>query len=347
MGRLSLGRPISWMLIGFISLITSQAGRSADFERIKFFTFDKVEIHGTFYPSDKGPKAPCAILLHEIGGNSEKEGWSDLARKLQKEKGLAVLTFDFRGHGDSTNVDPDSFWLDQVNRTLKSFRPGKLKDQISYKDFSSALQFATMVNDIVAAKLYLDRRSEAGDCNSNNLVVLGGESGAALGALWVFDAWQRIRPVSVFSGAPITQQRREGEDIACGVWLTITPTLGPSGSRFTVPVDKWIGSPIRDKVPMYFLYGEQDTRGATYTKRLLDVLSRGIQESKIKLTGKHAIKDTKLAGRELLGKSSLGTEEIILKYVATVLESRIPNPRPKGDIGMGLVRVQVERLPLR
>ena len=53
--------------------------------------------------------------------------------------------------------------------------------------------------------------------------------------------------------------------------------------------------------------------------------------SKLKFTGKMPVKDTKLQGRELLGKPSLNTEDMILRYVKLVMDSRGKNPWFKRD----------------
>jgi alpha-beta hydrolase superfamily lysophospholipase len=346
MGRLSQRCLTYGLFVGLFALGTPQAGRAADPQQVKFYTFDKVEIHGTFYPSDKGAKAPCALLLHEVGGNSEKEGWSELAKKLQKEKGMAVLTFDFRGHGESVNVDPDAFWQQPINNTLKGYKAtGKRKEQIHYRDYGNVLQYATLINDITAAKNYLERRGDAGECNSTNVVVIGAESGAALGALWIYSECYFNRAVTA---APIaTQARYDVEDIACGIWLSMTPSVGPSGSRGNAPVDKWVGNPVKEKVPMFFLYGEQDSRSASYSKRLTEVMIRGAKKQIESSTGSAGIKDTRLAGRELLSKS-LNTDDLIVRYVTTILDKRVPSPRPKGDVDrVSLFRVPVEKFPLR
>ncbi len=330
------------LFVGLAMLGSQSTVRAADPQPIKFYTFDKVEIHGMFYPSDKGAKAPCAILLHEVGGHSEKEGWNDLAKKLVKEKGMAVLTFDFRGHGDSVNIDPDFFWQDPVNKTLKGYRPGgKRKDQIHSRDFVSALHYATLVNDIAAAKYYLERKSDAGECNSGNIVVIGAESGAALGALWIYAECFLNRSSS--SLPVVSQPRLDVEDIACAVWLSMTPNLGPSGSRASASVDKWVASPVRDRVPMFFIYGEQDSRAAGYSKRLEEVMVRGAKKQVESTTGKAGIKDTKLSGRDLVGKS-LNTEDLILRYITTVEDKRNPIPRQKGEGDKNtLYRVPIER----
>src|SRR4051812_16610826 len=69
---------------------------------VEFNTVDGVEIHGTFYPSGK-PKARTVLMLHDFGEHSRKAEWVKLAKALQA-KDYAVLTFDFRGHGESTKV---------------------------------------------------------------------------------------------------------------------------------------------------------------------------------------------------------------------------------------------------
>ena len=78
--------------------------KTGDFERVRFDTVDQVELHGTFYPSTKGKRASCVLLLHALGKDSQQEGWDKLAKELQS-KGYAVLAFDFRGHGKSDRVD--------------------------------------------------------------------------------------------------------------------------------------------------------------------------------------------------------------------------------------------------
>jgi alpha-beta hydrolase superfamily lysophospholipase len=324
----------------FVVPCPSQADES---ERIKFETFDQVELHGVFYPGGKGQKSPCALLLHAFGGNIQKEGWEDLARKLQAEH-YSVLAFDFRGHGDSTTVQA-GFWNVPVNRTLKGYRPGKPKEQISYKDFTSVQTFLTLVNDISAAKRELERRNDSKDCNCSNIVLIGAESGATLGTLWTWYEWQR-RPQTV--GLPLLQPQRgqvEGQDIAGAVWLSLTPSFGSGNQRFNVSVDSWLRNPVREHVPMYFLYGDRDAKAANYAKRLVNTALHPGHDPKMKWTGLMAIKDTKLAGIELVGKASLPTGDQIQKYVKTLAEDRGVNPWTNRNVDSTiLVRVPVERL---
>lgn len=292
-------------------------------ERVTFDTLDQVELRGTFYPSVRGQRAPCVLLLHELGSNSSMEGWDLLARAFQ-EKGLAVLSFDFRGHGDSTTLGED-FWNHPVNRTLRSYRSVRTRDRLSFRDFSTLYHSLMLVNDIAAAKRFLDRKNDAGECNSANLVLVGAESGAALGALWLATEWQR-RPLRGGYFQPLRQAPPEGEDIACAVWLSLRPSIG----SWRVPVDSWVRAAAQEKVPMYFLYGEDSTVDAQYAHHLVESVLRGDRGGK--LTGRRGLPDTRLAGHELLGSESLGTNELIVTYVDKVLEERGLNAWEKCNV---------------
>jgi pimeloyl-ACP methyl ester carboxylesterase len=344
MRSLALGRLVGTLLAGFAFICWPQIGRAAEPERVRFDTYDQVELHGTYYPGDSGNKSPCALVLHALGGSSQEEGWANLATELQK-KHFAVLLFDFRGHGESTSVGM-SFWSERTNQSLRSFKPGKLKDQISHKDFTTLYNWLALLNDIQAAKRFLDRKNDSGECNSGNIAVIGAEASAALGALWIASEWQRRRIITGFPAVSANRNQTEGQDIACAVWLSISPHIAVDKARFTLRPDSWLAyNPVRDKVPMCFLYGEQDHKAKEYSLHLYDQVLRARRDKKLKLTIEKGIKDTKLAGRELLGKPSLNTEELILTYVSKVIDDRGSNPWSKRDIDRTiLVRVPIENL---
>jgi pimeloyl-ACP methyl ester carboxylesterase len=284
--------------------------RAQKSEEVQFETFDKVELRGTFYASTK-PKAPCVILLHKIGGNRQQNGWDNLAQELQKE--FAVLSFDFRGHGDSTGVGPE-FWRNQSNFLIKG--AGR-SQKISFKDFPPAY-YPMLANDVAAAKRYLDKQNDALACNSSNVVVIGAEEGAAIGALWIASEWQRRRFVKSFGGWTLDPKGRvEGEDIAAAVWLSIPKTF--AGAY----VGRWLTGPfnrVRDKTPMVFFYGEKDAKQAEASKDLFEYVKRAGRE-KLEFTRLRG-KDTKLAGSELLDKKSLGTSDEIATYLDKVMQKR-------------------------
>jgi pimeloyl-ACP methyl ester carboxylesterase len=344
MQRLTLVRRAGTLLACFALACWPQTGRATEPERVKFDTYDQVEIHGTYFAGDLGTKSPCALILHALGGSSREEGWDNLAKELQK-KHFAVLLFDFRGHGESTSVG-NGFWYDRLNQSLRGFRPNKPKDQISYKDFTTLHHWLTLVNDIQAAKYFLDRKNDLSECNSANTVVIGAESSAALGALWIATEWQRPRVVvNRFPPVPVNSSEREGQDIECAVWLSFSPHITIDKAKFPpLHPESWLASPVRDKVPMCFLYGEQDSKAKSYAQRLYNGVLRARKDKKLKqLTVEKGIKDTKLSGRELLGKS-LNTEELILTYLTKVLDDRGSNSWSKRDVDKTiLTRVPFER----
>jgi hypothetical protein len=319
MHRSSLGcRPLS-ALLGLAFLLAPPgllgAARAADPpERVKFETIDEVELHGTFYPGKKGKKSPTALLLHKIGGHSHQDGWDKLAEGLQ-EKGYAVLSFDFRGHGASTGVGRE-FWsqLFPINRTLRGFSASRPKTTISHKDFPNSYM-PYLVNDISTAKSFLDRKNDAGECNASSLVLIGAEDGATLGALWMYTEWYRFRVTATFP-ALRWDKTAEGRDHHAAVWLSISPTIGGR----TMPVGSWMQLVGREKkVPMAFVYGDGDSKGELNAGHYLRILY-GSDKASLPLTNKLAVKGTKLTGSGLL-KKELATEEwIIDKYLTAVFD---------------------------
>ena len=68
-------------------LLTGRAPAESKAEAITFDTIDGVKIKGTWWPSEKGRKAPTVLLLHNFegtkGGDSHQDGWDSLGDRLQ------------------------------------------------------------------------------------------------------------------------------------------------------------------------------------------------------------------------------------------------------------------------
>src|SRR4051794_16201293 len=106
MNRVSLA-VAAGLLVGLAGFTRAQDEKKED---VSFKTFDGVLIKGSYYASAKGSNAPVVMLLHKYGADRTKGDWDALAVRL-KEKGYAVLSFDFRGHGQSTQIiNPMLFW---------------------------------------------------------------------------------------------------------------------------------------------------------------------------------------------------------------------------------------------
>src|SRR5262245_51643950 len=98
--RWSLAVPVLTLL-----LVGETSAQNAKSEPVTFDTADGVKIKGTYWAPTKGKKMPTVLLIHNFdmakGGDSHQDGWDSLGDALQA-KGYAVLSFDFRGFGQST-----------------------------------------------------------------------------------------------------------------------------------------------------------------------------------------------------------------------------------------------------
>jgi pimeloyl-ACP methyl ester carboxylesterase len=298
----------------------AQSNKKGDFKRVSFRSSDGVELQGTFYPGS-GKRDAVVLLLHNIdmkkGGNSHQDGLVHLAERLQKD-GYAVLTFDFRGFGDSKSVSKE-FWH---NNRIRAPRKADPPDTIDQKDFP-AQYYPYLVNDIAAAKAYLDRKNDARDVNSSNLVVIGCGEGATLGALWMASEWKKKKATAFgFAGQPILDADPEGKDEAAAVWLSISPSLAGR----PVPVKSWLTEVAGlYKVPMAFLYGDGDTKSANAAQAYLNSIRNppGARKAeKLDLTNVQPIKGTSLSGSQLLQRSLRTEDWIVDKYLAKALEKR-------------------------
>jgi hypothetical protein len=285
-------------------------------EKIHFDTIDGVRLRGMLYQPNRS-KAPVVLMLHALGEDSRKKGWSDLAEELQG-KGFAVLTFDFRGHGQSTEIiDTDLFWKYGYN--LK-YVPGAAKKAASleFKSFGKAY-YPVLVNDIAAAKAYLDRKNDGSTCNSGNVILVGAETGGTLGAIWLNSEWHRHRVTMAATGATYFDKSPEGKDVIAAIWLSISPTLGAGR---TVNLASTLSIPALQRgTPMVFMHGEGDNKGKDFARHLEKYL-KGKDKEKYRYTGAVPVPGkTKLTGAALLQKS-LTTSQLITSWVEEVVQEK-------------------------
>ena len=305
-------------------------------EEISFTTFDGVLIKGSFYPSGKGSNAPVVMFLHKLGSDRTKGEWNALAERLQTT-GYAVLSFDFRGHGQSTTIiDPQKFWSFSMNMSsVKGSGQGVKKKTLKYADFTAAY-LPCLVNDIVAARYDLDNRNDSGQCNTSNIIVIGAEDGASLGFLWMVAEHGRT---AVYKQGNLFQfgngnTTPASDDIAGAIWLSFAKSPASSNGHLTFPYS-FMASPastiaptMRSRIPMWFAYGQDDKQGMTDANYLYDtVLRADANKDKLDTTFKKPIAGTKLRGALLLGKAN-STDEDIDKYIKQLVERR-PNAAPK------------------
>jgi hypothetical protein len=303
----------------FLALGFCHAQEESKGEKVRFTTVDGVEIHGMFYAGSKR-NAATIMMLHKLDEDSRKKTWISQAETLNKE-GCSVLTFDFRGHGQSgTIVEPGTFW--KQPRNLLSVRGGPKKETLEFKDMKPDY-YPVLVNDIAAAKAFLDNRNDTGVCNTGSLMVLGADNGATLGAIWLNAEWHRFAftPLDPIMRIPAKiAPTSEGKDVIAAIWLSPTSKLGSRTISFSALLD----TPGREyAMPMAFLYSEEDSMGKSIAKAS-ETRFKGTKkkDDKYRLTLTIPIAGGgKLTGAGLLQKS-LNTEPAIVEYVQGVAEAK-------------------------
>lgn len=317
MRLLSFGRSAPVLLAGLAVTFAPQVSSAQDeAKKVKFETYDQVEIHGTFYPGKNKDSAPI-LVVPNVGGTRNNDGLVELAKKLQGA-GNAVLLFDYRGHGESTNVDAN-FW--NLNVNLNGIKGGnKTMATIDKKLFVPAY-YSMLVNDIAAAKMFLDRRNDAGECNSKKLIVIGVQDGATLASMWLDSEYKRhkVSTYDPFSKVPVKWEASpEGRGTLALISVGGVSRVNTLGVN-TFPWYQFLG---KHKVPALFLYGDpvKDSNAAAFASKNLSGL-KGSSKTPDKFMLSKAVK-TQETGIGLL-KEKLGlADDYIVPYVENILKAK-------------------------
>ncbi len=308
-----------------------------DSKDVGFTTADGVDIQGTLYKAVKNPSdAPCVILLHSFGKDPNKGDWTGLAKTLAR-KGFNTLRFDFRGHGKSTVIsDTNLFWSNPMNvaafPSLAKKKP--LPNKLEMKDVTTARggYFPQLANDILAARIDLDKKNDGGEVNTGSVYLIGATDATAIGMLYMTAEWTRpqVLPqaVNLLTLPPNNWQvppnsDLAGKDIAAAVWLS--PVRHPTVDKDVMK--RWVAAytELRAKNSMLFINGADDKAGKTTSNYILDEVlvakSRDKKLNDMRFTSAIEVKGSKNLGVDLLG-NALGTEEEIVKYLETVEKDR-------------------------
>jgi hypothetical protein len=318
-------------------------------ETIQFETADAVQIQGTIYKpilagkqqgqiveATTAAEAPVVILLHSYKADPNAAGWDSLATNLAS-KGFHVLRFDFRGHGKSTVV-AKAFWDNTLypenSKVLSAMarkkpqplelKPADLKNEPNY--------FPMLVNDIMAARIALDRKSDAKQLNTTSVYLIGAGDAATLGMMYMAAEWTRPQKPNDFERQnlrtmPSTYndpRTSAGKDIAGAIWLSPTRPASVPEAAMKNLVKAF--PDMRESNPVLCIYGDQDTAGKSGSKFIVDEMlvakpQKGSKLNDVKLTQIRPIEKSKLVGVELLGKQ-IGTEKIIEDYLGVLEKDR-------------------------
>ena len=139
------------------------------------------------------------------------------------------------------------------------------KTVITYTDFKPHyLPF--MVNDLAAARRFLEQKNDAGEVNIHSLIIIGAEEGADLGFLFTAAEYARVYTIGVTALQSNGTPYNAGADIAAGIWLSLTarPIL-PNGAAPGFSLNTWARFAPGSRVglaterPCAFIYGQKET----------------------------------------------------------------------------------------
>jgi pimeloyl-ACP methyl ester carboxylesterase len=330
-----------------VVLAPATPAQKVESETIQFETADAVQIQGTWYKpilDDKtklvaattAADAPVVILLHSFKADPSVGGWDSLATNLAA-KGFHVLRFDFRGHGKSTVV-AKAFWdytLYPENTKVLSALAKKKPQPLKLEPADLAKEpgyFPMLVNDLMAARIALDRKSDAKQLNTTSVYLIGAGDAATLGMMYMAAEWTRPQKPNDFERQNLRTmpsnyndpRTSAGKDIAGAVWLSPTrPASMPEASMKNL-VKAF--PDMRESNPVLCIYGDQDTAGKSGSKFIVDEMlvakpQKGSKLNEVKLTQMRAIEKCKLVGVGLLGQQ-VGTEKIIEDYLGVLEKDR-------------------------
>jgi hypothetical protein len=295
---------------------------------VNFRTGDRVILGGTLYAGAKGRNGACILMLSDLNRTQEDASWIRLARSLQGQ-GHTVLTFDYRGMGRSTRVEP-SFWLTKSSLALLGAFPEQQADQIDASTFPASY-LPWLVQDVMAARHYLDQLHEAGKVNSHNLVVIGAGKGALLGSLWL--AWESRRH-QILQSAPVIRFREKPEvdDVLGTAWVGFNPSLGKPGT-INRDLYAWVALTGKQGIPQAFVNG---TRDRSVTRLVSNLVKRGWagRAEQVKFSIVKDIPESNLVGQDLIQDER--ASKWVVEHVAGLIAERGNRewkPRPGQKAG--------------
>ena len=319
-------------LVVFILVVATrpQSDKPRPAEPVEPFTcecYDGVKIVGDFYPPGRGrgQRGPCVILLHPIGpgrGTSSRRDFGTLPRRLQEE-GMAVVTFDFRGYGESVNVDPNKFLLEAANQSRGSKDRPAMK--LDYHDFRSIRDFEMLANDLVAVKVWLNGKNNAKVCNAHNVALVGVEQAGLVGLIWLVNEHQDLNRTSDLANVRNNKaERYEGEDVASVVWVSTGDRLGNDRLE-SASLQRWLNQLREKKTQTLAVVSENDAIGKAYWDKAQNWIKTARDKDVLKATRLQRVKGTALTGLKLLENEAFELTPEVIQFLNETLEA---NNRP-------------------
>lgn len=315
-------------------------------ETIQFESADAVQLQGTYYKpimsgADKivaakaETDAPVVILLHPFGGDPNVAGWDGLAVTLAS-KGFHVLRFDFRGHGKSTVISK-TFWdAGLYPENTKVFSALARKKPLPLKLESADIKkepgyFPMLVNDVMAARVAIDKKNDAGNLNAATVYLIGAGDAATVGMMYMSAEWSRPQKpteaqakfIKTLPLNGVEPRESAGKDVAGAIWLSpVRPTSVPERA-----MKEWVKlyPDMRDSNPVLCIYGDGDSVGKKTSLFIRDEMlvakpGPGSKLNKLPFTDTREIAKSKLVGIDLMKVPE--TEKHIVDYLTALEKDR-------------------------
>ncbi len=168
--------------IAWCALICSSCKTNLDetqSREVSFATEDNVTLKGAYYSANQS--GPGILLLHMCANGTDRHVWDGLAEKLVTA-GFHVLTFDYRGYGESEGTWPEFQGMTQFMEVCRT---------VISKDVEAAYQFL---------------RTQEG-VSQDSIGIAGASCGIFLG-VEASHLYPEIRALALLSG-PLDEQARQ------------------------------------------------------------------------------------------------------------------------------------------
>jgi pimeloyl-ACP methyl ester carboxylesterase len=292
------GKLSAMLIVVCLALVESTAvaqragGKVSPPKDMKLTTKDGVRLGVTYYASTEGKEAVPVVLLHDY--MESRAVFNALARALQgppngSGPSLAVVTVDFRGHGESKTIElRDGRTIELDTARLRS------------ADFQDMVRF-----DMEAVRKFLVTKNDESALNLNKLCLVGSGLGANVAVYWTAKDWN-TPPLAV---------GKQGQDVKALVLVS------PKWSYRGLPLkDPMKNRAIQQRISTLIAFGENDSKAARDAKNIHKILERYHPDPP-----NHEIREkkdlffvpveTSLQGTELLLKPQFGLFPMLQGFV--------------------------------
>ncbi len=265
-------------------------------EEITLTTEDGLILKASYYAGANGQDSIPVVLLHGFKGS--RKDFAEMAPKLQKDLGCAVLVPDLRGHGDSTKMKNGGI-----------LNPARLKQR----------DFAAMASqDMAAIRLFLleenNGQGKTPRLNMNKLCVVGVGMGAGVALEFARNDW---------NSSPVGRFQTGG---FCKALVLISPELRSAHGVSLLEILK--DENVRSQPSVMLLFGKDGSKAkdAERVNKLLepahrlsgstDKTDKPDKDKKDEQSLFYVPLETALQGSNLLTENSLGVPDLIKQFVS-------------------------------